>query len=140
MTLDPFTEKANPPTKEGVAAALGRSATHWRALLAHLAETYPRVTETWRFFGGKLGHWTLRVMSRKRTIFWLKPGRKSFLASTAFGEKAVAAARESDLPAEVIEAIDGARKYAEGRPVRIEVRTKADLEVTKLVAAIKMAN
>ena len=67
MTPEPFTEKADPPTEDGVKEALGRSHSHWTALLAHLAETYPQVTETWRFFGGKMGHWTLRVMSRKRT-------------------------------------------------------------------------
>ncbi|HSG81468.1 MAG TPA: hypothetical protein VLC48_04400, partial [Gemmatimonadota bacterium] len=35
---------------------------------------------------------------------------------------------------------DSAEKYAEGRAVRIEVRTKKDLDNTKKLAAIKMTN
>ena len=36
--------------------------------------------------------------------------------------------------------IDEAKKYAEGRGIRIEIRKKKDLEITKKLAAIKMAN
>jgi hypothetical protein len=37
------------------------------------------------------------------------------------------------------EAIDGARKYAEGRGVRIPVRTRKDLEGVETLAGIKAA-
>jgi hypothetical protein len=39
-----------------------------------------------------------------------------------------------------LEIIDEAPKYAEGRGVRIEVRTKKDLEAVKQLAAVKMAH
>jgi hypothetical protein len=45
-----------------------------------------------------------------------------------------------ELPDSVLSIIDSARKYAEGRGVRLEVRSKRDLENIKELAAIKMAN
>ena len=66
--------------------------------------------------------------------------RELFLTGFVLGEKAVKAAHESDLPTSVLALIEGAPKYAEGRGFRIEIRTKKDLEVTKKLAAMKMAN
>jgi hypothetical protein len=77
---------------------------------------------------------------KKRTVLYMTPGKGYFLASFALGEKAVQAAHRSGLPDSVLNIIDGARKYAEGRGVRLEVRTKKDMENIKRLAAIKMAN
>ena len=55
-------------------------------------------------------------------------------------EKAVKAAHAAGLPKTVLTAIDKAPKYAEGRGVRFEVRTKKDLEGIRELAAIKMSN
>ena len=56
------------------------------------------------------------------------------------GEKAVKAAHQGSLPDSVLTVIDEAKKYAEGRGVRIEIRNKKDLNIAKELAAIKMAN
>ena len=108
-------------------------------LLAHLAEEYEPVTSTWKFYGKKSG-WTVKVVRKKRTILYMTPLTGHFRVATAFGEKAVAAAHESDLPEDVVAEIDGARKYVEGRPVVVEVRRKKDLGVVRTIAAIKMAS
>jgi hypothetical protein len=62
------------------------------------------------------------------------------MASFALGEKAVKAAHESDLPASVLEIIDSAKKYAEGRGVRLEVRNAEDICNVEKLAVIKMTN
>jgi hypothetical protein len=67
------------------------------------------------------------------------PCKGYFLASFALGEKAVKAAHESGLPAPILETIDASKKYAEGRGVRLEVRTAADLRGIEKLAMIKMA-
>ncbi|MEN8150321.1 MAG: DUF3788 family protein [Planctomycetota bacterium] len=67
-----------------------------------------------------------------------RPRSKHFLASAAFGEKAVAAVRSSDLPAETKELVATAVRYAEGRAVRIEVRTRRDAGVVQRLAALRM--
>ena len=58
----------------------------------------------------------------------------------ALGEKAVKAAHDAELSAEVLEMIDGATKYAEGRAIRMEIRSKKDLDAVKKLAAVKMGN
>jgi hypothetical protein len=62
------------------------------------------------------------------------------LASFVLGEKAVKAAYESDLPASVLSVIGAARKYAEGRGVRIEVRSAMDVRAVETLAMIKMSH
>jgi hypothetical protein len=56
------------------------------------------------------------------------------------GEKAVKAAHTVPLDESVLALIDEAPKYAEGRGVRVEVRTKKDIESVRQLAAVKMAN
>ncbi len=70
----------------------------------------------------------------------MAPCQGHFLASFALGEKAVQAAHESALPAAVLEVIDRAQKYAEGRGVRLVVKTARDVRSVETLAAIKMAN
>lgn len=55
-------------------------------------------------------------------------------------KKAVNAARESDLPEAILKTIEGAQVYAEGRGVRLEVRTSEDVGNVVGLSAIKMAN
>jgi hypothetical protein len=61
---------------------------------------------------------------------------------TAFvlGDKAVAVARKSNLPAYVLKMIAQAKRYGEGTPVRIEVSKLEDLEPVKVLAKIKIEN
>ncbi len=49
------------------------------------------------------------------------------------------AAHHSDLPTSILEAIDSAKKYAEGRGVRLEVRNAKDVTHIEKLAIIKMS-
>jgi hypothetical protein len=71
-------------------------------------------------------------------VVYLTPRRGHFLASCALGEKASTAAKQASLPAPILSIIDDAPKYAEGRGVRIPVRTARDLAGVVTLAAIKM--
>jgi len=55
-----------------------------------------------------------------------------------FGDKAVTAIEQSDLPGDIIDEIKNARKYAEGRGLRIEVKNQDDVENVKKVIDIKI--
>jgi hypothetical protein len=138
MATSAFDEKSSPPQADQLHTVLGRAARHWEALVERLASAYPPLTETWKYGGQKWG-WALRLQRKKRTVVWLTPCRGHFIAGFALGEKAVQAAHESGLPAAVLTLIDGAKKYAEGRAVRLEVRTQKDARIVEQVAAAKMA-
>jgi hypothetical protein len=70
----------------------------------------------------------------------MTPSSGFFYVGFALGEKAVAAAHKSDLSQSLLETIDNSQKYAEGRAVRLEVRSATDLDNVINVAAVKMAN
>jgi hypothetical protein len=139
MALSVFDDKEHKPTAVELAEALGRSSRLWDGLVDHLSAEFDPLSVEWGFSGQQWG-WSVRLKHKKRAIVYLTPREKHFLAGFALGEKAVQAAHAAGLPASVLECIDNAPKYAEGRGVRFEVRTKKDLEAVRQVAAIKMAN
>lgn len=139
MALSAFDDKQQLPGPDDLKRVLGRTSNHWDKLTAHIADEFAPLDETWGFAGAQWG-WSLRLKQRKRTVLYLTPRRGHFLVGFALGEKAVKAARASGLPGSILEIIDDAKRYAEGRAVRIEIRNMKDLEITKKLAAIKMAN
>lgn len=50
------------------------------------------------------------------------------------------ASQESNLPEEILSAIESARQYAEGRSIRFDVTTTEDVAIVKQFVAIKMSN
>ena len=139
MALSIFDDKSNRPQADKLAEALGRTSRLWDQLRAFLSSQYDPLTEDWGFSGQNWG-WALRLKHKKRTVLYLTPCKRHFLVGFVLGEKAVKAAHQTDLPASVLDSIDSARKYAEGRGVRIEVRTKKDLSTVEKLATIKMTN
>jgi hypothetical protein len=139
MALSAFDDKSSSPRAVELTKTLGRTSGLWDKLRDHLTSEYQPLFEKWTFPGQKWG-WSLQLKQKKRTILYMTPRKGFFSAGFTLGERAVKAAHESDLPESVLTTIDSARKYAEGRGVRIEVKSKTDLETTKKLAAIKMAN
>ncbi len=139
MALSAFSDKSRQPGVDELEETLGRTRVHWNRLVTHIAARYAPLDETWNFAGAKWG-WSLRLKRKKRTVLYMTPCKKHFLVGFVLGEKAVQAARETDLPRSVLTVIDEAKKYAEGRAVLLEIRNQRDLEVAKRLAEIKMAN
>jgi hypothetical protein len=111
----------------------------WNELKRLIASRFSPLSEEWGFTSKKTG-WGLRLKREKRTVLYMTPCEGYFMASFALGEKAVKAAHESDLPVSVLQVIDSAKKYAEGRGVRLEVRSAKDVRNVEKLAVIKMAS
>ena len=94
------------------------------------------IVKVWGYTSASTG-WGLRLKSKERVITYMTPRDGHFLVSFALGEKAVAAARRGKLAASVIEAIDTAPRYAEGRGVRFEVRGVREVAGLAALAVIK---
>ena len=139
MALSAFSDKTVAPRPNDLKTVLGRTAGHWESLRKHLASVYVPLDETWNFAGAKWG-WSLRLKHKKRTILYMTPCKGHFLVGFVLGEKAVKAAHQSQLSERVLVLIDEAKKYPEGRGVRIEVRNRNDRENVEQLAEIKMAN
>lgn len=139
MAFSAFDDKSRPPRDADLEVELGRSFGAWSALLGHLAAEYPPLSRKWAFGGAKWG-WVLRLIQKKRTILYMTPRNRRFQVGFVLGEKAVAATREVALSPAVVEVIEDAPKYGEGRGVLLEVRYKKDLPDIEKIAAAKMAN
>ncbi len=128
--VNAFIGKPGMPTDAELSAELGKSRALWDRLLAGLARECNLTETEWNSSSTKAG-WALRVKQGKRNIVYLSPGRGCLMASFALGDKAVQAARE-------IVNLDGARKYAEGTAVRVDVESPADVTLVVKLAAIKL--
>jgi hypothetical protein len=141
MALSAFTDKSNPPQDDELAKVVGGAFGLWTELKGLITARFGPVTMTWGYASKSTG-WGLRLTLDKpeRTILYMTPCKGYFLASFALGERAVRAAQEAGLPDAVLAAIDDAKKYAEGRGVRLEVRTAEDVRSAEKIAIAKMAN
>lgn len=134
-----FVGQSKPPTEAQLVAALGDSYELWQQLITDLKNEFAIDTADWHASSVKLG-WSLRVQVKKRNIVYLSPRDGYFLASFALGDKAITAARKSDLSSSVLDIIVEAKRYPEGTAVRIEVRSESDLLTVKKLLKIKIDN
>ena len=139
ISQNAFAGQAQQPTQKAVEEALGQSYALWKKIISDLKNELKLDGEEWNSSGHKYG-WSLRLQLKKRNIVYLGPRTGSFMAAFVLGDKAVAVARKSELPAYVLDMIAEAKRYAEGTPVRIEVSKPKHVELVKILAKIKVEN
>jgi hypothetical protein len=139
MAASIFSDKSVTPDNKKLSDGLGKSYMLWEELLKTLREEHGKLTEEWKYYGQKIG-WTLKLFYKKRNLFFFTPCDKYFRLSFVFGDKAVSEIEKSSLPKNIINELLSARKYAEGRGLRIEVRKKSNLKSIKRLVEIKIKN
>ena len=136
--LNAFVGKTTTPTAEEVAAAPGPAAEVWKQLVDWMAEQEVTVQE-WNSYSAKSG-WAMRLKVKKRNIVYLSPCSGCFRVAFTLGDRAVAAARQSNLSKSNLKLLDEAPKYPEGTGVRLMVKVPKDLPAIRKLALIKLAN
>ena len=136
--LNAFVGKTTTPTAEEVAAAPGPAAEVWKQLVDWMAEQEVTVQE-WNSYSAKSG-WAMRLKVKKRNIVYLAPCSGCFRVAFTLGDRAVAAARQSNLSKSNLKLLDEALKYPEGTGVRLIVKAPKDLAAIRKLALIKLAN
>lgn len=139
METNAFMEKSIQPDDRQLALVLGKKSPFWEAIKQHIAQKHGDFTEEWKFYNTKSG-WTLKVLLKKRNLFFFVPMQGGFRLAFVFGDKAVSAVEHSDLPQTIKNELRHARKYAEGRGIRIEVKSQKDIEHVKKLIDIKVGN
>jgi hypothetical protein len=137
MASSVFEDKAKKPDDKAVDGALGKVKKLWNSLKGHVLAEYAPASEEWKYYNSKSG-WILTIRQKKCVVVYMVPQKDAFTAGVTLSEKAVEAAIESDLAEEVKEVVRTAPKYPEGRPVRLEMRKKQDLESMKKLVAARM--
>lgn len=137
MPLSAFDDKANPPGNADLAEELGKSFILWNDLIERIGANVADVSMEWGYTSKSTG-WGLRLKTAKRVVVYMTPCSGYFLASFALGEKAVKTAHQNKLPHKLLEMIDAAPKYAEGRAVRIPIKSEKDVRNVEKLAVIRM--
>ena len=122
-----------PPREEEIRERLGGVYPLYRALL----EGGPFVPE-WKFYGAKYG-WSLKLFEKKRNLCFINPKDGSFDVAFNFGDRAAEAVLAGTSSEAVKEALRAARRYAEGRGVRLTVASAPDLDEVRRLLAVKRA-
>lgn len=139
MALSVFIDKSRQPTEADIARVLEGSFVFWNELKERIASRFRPLTFEWGYASKTTG-WGLRLKHKERIILYMTPCAGHFLASFALGEKAVQAAHEAKLPSSLLQIINSARRYAEGRAVRLKVTSARDVRNIEELAIIKMSN
>jgi hypothetical protein len=131
--------KSTQPTQDELTAILGASAEVWSQLIAWMATEQSVTGQEWKSSSPKYG-WSLLLKHKKRTILYLGPCQGCFRVSFVLGDRAVAAARQSNLSKSALKVIDEAPRYGEGTGIRLMVKGIKDLADIRKLALIKLAN
>ena len=123
---------AKPPTAGDVANLLGRSHAQFQVLTGR-----PGAACEWRRYG-KTAPWVVKVSEGDRTLFYIAPKPGHFEVTVVLGERAVAAALAGRVGKKLHASIREAKPYVEGRPVRVLVRSRADVKAVEELVAVKL--
>ena len=134
-----FTDKSKVPDDPALSRALGNRAGLWKAIERELRAALGDLDVEWKHYGAKSG-WIMKLLWKKRNLFFLTPGDGRFRVAFVFSEKAVEAIAAGGFAEPLITELQAARKYAEGRGLRIEVGSDADVRTVVALAKIKSAS
>ena len=134
-----FIGKQEKPTPQELTAALSATAPLWNQLVADLTADLGLTAQEWNSYSSKYG-WHLRLKLKKRNIVYLGPCSGCFRVSLILGDRAVAEARNTKLPASVIKLLDNAKRYPEGTGLFFTVKNARDIPSIRKLAQIKAAN
>ena len=122
-----------------LSGALGQSYKYWEEIKNTLENQYGPLIEEWKYYSATSG-WTLKLLLKKRNLFFFAPCEKYFRLAFIFGDKAVSAVEKSDLPVKMVQELKSAKRYIEGRGLRLEVKKKTDIKNIITLVAIKINN
>jgi len=139
MALSVFLDKSKKPGDPELTEALGETKELWDQLKTYVIETYDNIVEDWKHYGKSSG-WTMKLLLKKRNLFFSYPGEGLFTVVFIFGDKAVQAVADGSFPQTLVDELLATRKYAEGRGLGVPVKNQEDLEIVKRLISVKVAN
>ncbi len=132
-----FTDKIVKPTDNDLIEKLDSSYKLWERIYNFVLSKYPSGLTEWNFSSKG---WSFRIKDKKRAIIYLLPRDRYFKVAFVFGDKAVAKIMESPISNDLKTEIEQARKYVEGRGVRIDVKDDSVIFDIEQLVDIKLDN
>lgn len=132
-----FLDKTDRPDDKKLAKGLGPSYKLWREIEKELTGKYGNIKPEWKYYGAKSG-WTMKMMMKKKNLFFFGPCENFFIIGFVFGDRAEEMIRESGISPSLITEFKNAKRYAEGRGISIEVRGLKQVKDALKLAEIKI--
>jgi hypothetical protein len=134
-----FTDKEAQPTDRSLIAALGSVHKLWKQIHALVMRKYPKAMAEWNYPGKKYG-WNYRIKDKKRAIIYMLPRDGYFKVAFVFGEKAFLQVMDSPVSNAIKTGLSQAKKYAEGRGIRIDITTEVIIPDIEKLVDIKLSS
>lgn len=132
MAAKPKPEQPQPPTDAELKRRLGPAWPAYTALLAAAADLRPE----WKYYGARYG-WNLKLFKGSRNLCFVNHYEGEFTVAFLFGERDVPRVLQSGIDQALKDEFTTAKQYVEGRPLRIRVRTEAELAAVPQLLDIK---
>ncbi|HEY3320218.1 MAG TPA: DUF3788 family protein [Planctomycetota bacterium] len=120
--------KPKAPSADELPKTLGPAKAVWDGIISAVAAKYSPLAQEWKPSKSDFGFMCL-LKQKKRTLLYLTPDAGKIRIAIVLGERAVAIALASELPAFIRKLISEARPYAEGRGIRFDVSTADDVSL-----------
>jgi len=134
-----FIDKSTKPNSNTLAEVLGETINLWNEIKKYISDEYGEFIEEWKYYSKNSG-WILKLLRKRRNLFFFIPYKDFFRIAFVFGDRAVSEVDKSDLPNDIKKSLLNARKYAEGRGIQLDIKTSEDIENVKKLLEIKIKN
>jgi len=139
MTENVFIEKEVVPNQDLIEEKLLSSSEYLETIRKYIIHSIGDTKEEWKHYGKKIG-WLLKKFYKKRNLFFITICDGYFNITFVFGQKAFDAVQDSKISSELKIELAGARKYAEGRGLKIKVESANYLKDIEKLIVIKIEN
>jgi len=139
METNAFIGKAERPTDQELAEAMGSAKPVWDSLIDAMAAEHDVTIQEWKNYSLRSG-WALQLKKKKRTIIHMAPCAGCFRIALILGDRAMEAARQSGPSARISKLLDEAVKYPEGTGIRMTIKSLKDIPTVKKLAVVKLEN
>ena len=137
MSASIYDDKLVLPTVQMLIHDLKDSKKYLVRISSFISDEYGNYNPEWKYYNKKSG-WVLKLFSKKRNVLFVVPYAGFFKTTFVFGDKAAQLVFNSNLPANIRNALKIAQKYMEGRLIVLEVKNEADLNIILELIQIKM--
>jgi hypothetical protein len=126
-----FDQKEVTPDESTLKKGLGELYSAYKEVM-ELTEDFDH---EWKYYGKKHG-WQLKVVRKGKALLYLIPQDKSFKMGFAVRENEKERLLNSSLPPKTKEELATAKKYPEGYPLRLEIKSKTDMRTVCVVLEV----
>lgn len=132
-----LTDENQFPTEEVIFSIIGKTKPLWISFFNNIHEQYPDFNEEWRYYkDGK--SWLMKVVRKKKTVFWLSLIKDAFSITFYFSDKAEEDIIESRISEELKEKFRHGKHYGKIRGLTVIINNVKDIEQVKELIPIRI--